>query len=128
VTTSAVLVSRSYERLALLSWRLTGARWAVTLVHATRPIADACSCAMRADVLLVDLTGDENVAEIRTLLVRFPGARLLLTVPAMPPAAAIARLCRAHGALVLDAGAADVVTTAALFALAANDPVTEAHA
>ena len=116
--TSLVLVSQSYARLAGWSLRLSGQRYGLTLIHAKYPVTEAHACPRPPDAMLVELQGDENVLALRSLLEHFERTRVLFTVPSMPPSAAVARIVRSHGGVLLSSEEPDVIMTATLIALA----------
>jgi hypothetical protein len=122
-----VLIGADLDRLVGLSLAIGARTYEVTIVHSDDPLVDALNHPGAPAAMLVSLAGHENVADIRALLSAMPTTRFLLLTPARPPSAALARIVRAHGDVILPVDEPDVVVIATLIAVNARRGSAGAH-
>lgn len=115
-----VLAGADLDRLIALSVALGGKQYEVTILQAQEPVSEVLRLHRIPSSLLVDLTGHENVVELRAMSSQFRGAVMLLLTPDRPPSAAVARIVRSAGGAILCAEEPDVVVVATLIAMNAN--------
>jgi hypothetical protein len=115
-----VLVGADFDRLLGLSLAIGASAYEVTILRSDDPLPDARNCPGAPAVMLVSLAGRENVADIRALLSVRSETRFLLLTPDHPPRAALARIVRAHGDVILSVDEPDVVVVATLIAINAK--------
>jgi hypothetical protein len=120
---NVILVGHEYEILMELAVGLRGMPFTVTVVQSERPLARALEPAAHwPKAMLVTLDGLENVVDVRALLSRSPETRFVFIIPQMPPRAALARVVREHGGVILSRGDAPIVVVATFVALLAEAP------
>jgi hypothetical protein len=120
VNVDVVLVGADVDRLMALSLALGARAYEVTILRSDEPLLDALSYPGAPAAMLVSLTGHENVAEIRALLSARPATRFLLLTPRRPPSAAVARIVRTHGDVILPVDEPDLIVVATLIAVNAK--------
>jgi hypothetical protein len=126
VKNDLVLIGGDLDRLVGFSLAIGARTYEVTIVHSDDPLVDALNHPGAPAAMLVSLAGQENVADIRALL-SVPTTRFLLLTPARPPSAALARIVRAHGDVLLPVDEPDVVVIATLIAVNARRRSAGAH-
>jgi hypothetical protein len=122
-----VLVGAHVDRLIALSLALGARAYEVTIVRSDEPLVDALNYPGSPAAMVLSLAGHENVADRRALLSAHPTTRCLLLTPHRPPSAALARIVRAHGDVILPVDEPDVVVVATLIAVNAKRGSTSAH-
>jgi hypothetical protein len=120
---NVILVGEDYEILMELAVGLRGTPYAVTVAESVRPLVRASQLVAHwPKGMLVTLDGLENVVDVRALLSSSPETRFVFIVPQMPPRAALARVVREHGGVILSRRDAPIVVMATLVASLAETP------
>ena len=97
--------------------------YTVTVAESARPLARALQLVAHwPKAMLVMLDGSENLVDVRALLSSSPETRFVFIVPQMPPRAALARVVREHGGVILSRSDAPIVVVATLVASLAETP------
>jgi len=126
MSSEVVILSSDQAALMELTVAFQGAPYDITAVESVRTMPTATRLAQRHPAaMVVSLDGNENLTEIRALLLASPITRFLFLVPGMPPSAALSRVVNASGASILAAAEASIVVVATLVALLARDRSSE---
>lgn len=121
VMEQVIIIDSDTRGLMELTVALSAMRFGVTAIEALVPLSAAARLArQRPAAMVVALHGEENLAEIRSLLERAHETKVVFLVPAMPPKAALVRIVNEHGATVLAQEEAPLVLAATLVALLAQ--------
>jgi hypothetical protein len=97
-----------------------GMSYEITAAESRRPVRAACRLVRGTPAaMIVELSGAENVVDIRTLLSFAGDVPVLLLTHDMPPSAAVARIVRSHGGEIMGLDQAPIVLVATLVALLA---------
>lgn len=116
-----IIVDSDPRELMELTVALNAMRFGVTAIEPLVPLTAATRLARQCPAaMVVALSGDENLAEVRSLLERAHQTKIVFLVPAMPPKAALVRIVNEHGATVLAQEEAPLVLAATLVALLAQ--------
>jgi hypothetical protein len=116
-----VIAGPVMSSLVDLSLLLDKSTYSVFLIEARRPTQRLLvEGAGDPDAMVVYLSGEENVVDLRRLLDAYPGTRFLFLAPAFPPHAAISRIAMRYGATLLRQEEGPLVVVATLVALMAS--------
>jgi hypothetical protein len=110
---------------ALTSWgaALQGARYGVSLAEAPEPVRMARRLMqLRPAVIVIGLSGNESVVDLRDLLEGHGDTRVLLLAPRMPVRAAFARVADRYDAVILSREEPPIVIASTVIAMLAARP------
>jgi hypothetical protein len=116
-----VLVGPALGALMRLTLPFSEMRYGVTTIEAERPLRAAQRWLRTAPAaMIIVLDGDENIADVRTVLDASNDARCLFLIPDLPPRAALARVVSAHGGAIVGSEESAAVIAGTLVALLAD--------
>jgi hypothetical protein len=117
-----ILVDANLDALAMWAAALRGTHFSVSLVEAVEPTQTARRmAALRPAAILVGLSGDESVVDLRNLLDTCTETRVLLLAPRMPVRAAFARVADRSRAVILSREEPPIVIASTVVAILASD-------
>jgi hypothetical protein len=118
---AVVLVGPALGALMRLALPFSEMRYGVTTIEAERPLRAAQRWLRTAPAaMIIVLDGDENIADVRTVLDASNDARCLFLIPDLPPRAALARVVSAHGGAIVGSEESAAVIAGTLVALLAG--------
>ena len=94
-----------------------GVSMSPTVIEAPQPVQSLLRQPVHAAAVVLQLTGSENVVDLRALLQSHQGIRFMFLAPSFPPHAAVARIIAEYGGTVLPAQGASIIAAATLVAL-----------
>jgi hypothetical protein len=122
VTDELIIIDNDRQDLMRLVVAFRGTPYRVTAVESAQPLQAATRLARREPAaLVVLLSGRENVVDMRTLVEACRRTRLLFLVAEMPPSAAMARIVRSAGGLILSASESPIVIVATLITMLTHE-------
>lgn len=120
-----ILVDANLNALSTWATAFQGAHFSVSLIETAQPMHTARRMAtMRPAAILVGLTGDESVVDLRDLLDTCTETRVLLLAARMPVRAAFASVADRYHAVILSREEAPIVIASTVVAMLAASPRT----